>query len=75
MWSASCDSASFAVGEKAPRRPGSYSREYFFSLAQRSNVMIDLTSDTDAYLYLEGAGSRNRLNLEDDDGAREPTPE
>ena len=60
MWSASCDSA---------RRPGAYSREYSFSLAQESNVTIDLTSDAaDAYLYLEGAGTRNRLNLEDDDG-------
>ena len=48
-WSSNCASG---------RRPGSYARFYTFTLAEPSEVIIDLESgDTDTYLYLlQGAG-------------------
>ena len=48
-WSSDCASG---------RRPGSYARFYTFTLADPSNVIIDLESgDTDTYLYLlQGPG-------------------
>ena len=58
-WTSACDSRS---------RPGAYSREYSFTLARRSKVTIDLTSNEDAYLYLRGVGRSSEFKMENDDG-------
>ena len=53
-WSSDCGSVS---------RPGSYARFYTFTLADPSEVIIDLESgETDTYLYLlQGAGSTREI--------------
>ena len=54
----------------SPRRSGSYAKFYTFSLAKRSRVQIDLTSQTDPYLYLlSGSGTAGaQLEANDDFG-------
>ena len=51
-------------------REGSHARYYSFTLEQQTEVTIDLTSETDAFLYLlQGSGEDGAVETENDDAA------
>ena len=60
-WASDCESVN---------RPGRYARFYSFSVAQTSDVQIDLASSVDPYMFLlSGAGTGGSvLEYDDDDG-------
>ena len=59
QWTGDCDSTN---------REGRHARFYTFSLSQQREVQIDLTSETDTFLYLlEGAGMDGAIEAENDD--------
>ena len=58
-WDSSCESVN---------RVGRYARFYSFTLGQRTEVQIDVTSTEDPYLFLlEGAGTDGKSLAENDD--------
>ena len=64
-------SGSWASGCESLERSGRFARFYSFTLAQASDVRVDLRSDVDAYLYVrrgDGVRSGSALFYDDDGG-------
>jgi hypothetical protein len=58
----------WAAGCSSTHRTGRYARFYTFSIPSTQTIRIDLTSSTDAYLYLlSGSGANGSIVEEDDD--------
>ena len=58
----------WAEGCPSTNRDGSYARFYTFTLAEETEITIDLTSDEDPYLFLlQGTGTVGTVEEENDD--------
>ena len=67
-WTSGCLSENTPTEPTSPPPGTRYARFYTFTLSAPANIAIDLTSDTDTYMYLmEGTGTNGTVLHENDD--------